>query len=87
MTNRTGGLHVGLILEYSPSSTNREHLEDRLLMPAFGTIAIRDMLEEMRDISDQLLLKWERCVITINIHSILLDHASQFRPRDNYKSE
>jgi hypothetical protein len=56
-------------------------------MPAFGTIAIRDMLEEMRDISDQLLLKWERCVITINIHSILLDHASQFRPRDNHKSE
>ena len=34
-------------------------------MPAFGTIAVRDMLEEMRDISDQLLLKWERCVITI----------------------
>ncbi|KAJ7187234.1 fatty acid hydroxylase [Mycena filopes] len=32
----------------------------RLLMPAFGTIALKGMLEEMRDISDQLLLKWER---------------------------
>jgi len=56
-------------------------------MPAFGTIAVRDMLEEMRDISDQLLLKWERCVIIIKIHSILLDHGSQFRPRDDHKSE
>ncbi|KAJ7187242.1 fatty acid hydroxylase [Mycena filopes] len=37
----------------------------RLLMPTFGTIALKGMLEEMRDISDQLLLKtispqWER---------------------------
>ncbi|KAJ6454166.1 fatty acid hydroxylase [Mycena sanguinolenta] len=32
----------------------------RLLMPAFGTLAVKDMLEEMRDISNQLLLKWER---------------------------
>ncbi|KAJ7164230.1 fatty acid hydroxylase [Mycena filopes] len=32
----------------------------RLLMPAFGTIAVKGMMEEMRDISDQLLLKWER---------------------------
>ncbi|KAJ6631867.1 cytochrome P450 [Mycena sp. CBHHK59/15] len=32
----------------------------RLLMPAFGTIAIRGMLEGMREISDQLILKWER---------------------------
>jgi hypothetical protein len=65
MTNRTGLLHAGLNLKYVHSSANREHFGDRLLMPAFGTIAIRDMLEEMRDISDQLLLKWERCVITI----------------------
>ncbi|KAJ7077036.1 cytochrome P450 [Mycena epipterygia] len=35
----------------------------RLLMPAFGTsrtIPVKGMLEEMRDISNQLLLKWER---------------------------
>ncbi|KAF9263923.1 bifunctional P-450/NADPH-P450 reductase [Marasmius fiardii PR-910] len=43
------------------------HLEEknwgiahRLLMPAFSTLAIRDMLEDMRDLCDQLLLKWER---------------------------
>ncbi|KAJ7622599.1 fatty acid hydroxylase [Mycena polygramma] len=32
----------------------------RLLMPAFGTLAVKGMMEEMRDISSQLLLKWER---------------------------
>ncbi|KAF5387254.1 hypothetical protein D9757_006892 [Collybiopsis confluens] len=32
----------------------------RLLMPAFNTLAIRDMMEDMRDICEQLLLKWER---------------------------
>ncbi|KAJ7579319.1 fatty acid hydroxylase [Mycena floridula] len=35
-------------------------LAHRLLMPAFGTIPIMNMLEDMRDISTQLLLKWER---------------------------
>ncbi|KAF8829479.1 hypothetical protein HHX47_DHR3000960 [Lentinula edodes] len=32
----------------------------RLLLPAFNTMAIRDMMEDMRDICSQLLLKWER---------------------------
>jgi cytochrome P450/NADPH-cytochrome P450 reductase len=32
----------------------------RLLMPAFGPAAIRGMFDQMRDICDQLLLKWER---------------------------
>ncbi|KAJ6505385.1 fatty acid hydroxylase [Mycena sanguinolenta] len=32
----------------------------RLLMPAFGPMAIKGMLEEMRDICDQLIVKWER---------------------------
>ncbi|KIK61041.1 hypothetical protein GYMLUDRAFT_43136 [Collybiopsis luxurians FD-317 M1] len=32
----------------------------RLLMPAFNSMAIRGMMEDMRDICDQLLLKWER---------------------------
>ncbi|KAF7367846.1 Fatty acid hydroxylase [Mycena sanguinolenta] len=32
----------------------------RLLMPAFGPMAVKGMLEEMRDICDQLVLKWER---------------------------
>jgi len=33
---------------------------DRLLMPAFGPAAIRDMFDGMADITSQLLLKWER---------------------------
>ncbi|KAF7976157.1 hypothetical protein HWV62_7475 [Athelia sp. TMB] len=32
----------------------------RLLMPAFGPSAIRDMFPGMQDIADQMLLKWER---------------------------
>ncbi|THU98682.1 cytochrome P450 [Dendrothele bispora CBS 962.96] len=32
----------------------------RLLMPAFNTMSVRDMFEDMRDLCDQLLLKWER---------------------------
>jgi hypothetical protein len=30
---------------------------DRILMPAFGTVAVQGMLEDMRDICNQLLLK------------------------------
>ncbi|MEJ3655218.1 cytochrome P450 [Actinomycetes bacterium KLBMP 9759] len=32
----------------------------RVLMPAFGPAALRDMFDGMLDISEQLLLKWER---------------------------
>ncbi len=32
----------------------------RILMPAFGPLAIREMFPEMTDIAEQLLLKWER---------------------------
>ncbi|KAF8185259.1 cytochrome P450 [Mycena galopus ATCC 62051] len=32
----------------------------RLLMPAFGPMAIKGMIEEMRDICDQLIMKWDR---------------------------
>lgn len=32
----------------------------RVLMPAFGPMGIRDMFDEMRDISSQLALKWAR---------------------------
>ncbi|KAI0070911.1 cytochrome P450 [Panus rudis PR-1116 ss-1] len=32
----------------------------RMLMPAFGNIAIRDMFDDMMDIAQQLVLKWER---------------------------
>ncbi|KAI2627622.1 bifunctional P-450:NADPH-P450 reductase [Hypoxylon sp. NC1633] len=32
----------------------------RVLMPAFGPIGIRDMFDEMKDVSSQLALKWAR---------------------------
>ncbi|KAK7190825.1 bifunctional P-450/NADPH-P450 reductase [Paraphaeosphaeria sporulosa] len=32
----------------------------RILMPAFGPLAIRDMFDEMHDIASQLALKWAR---------------------------
>ncbi|KLO10170.1 fatty acid hydroxylase [Schizopora paradoxa] len=32
----------------------------RILMPAFGTSSIRNMFGDMKDICDQLLLKWDR---------------------------
>lgn len=32
----------------------------RLLMPAFGPIAIRGMFDKMLDIADQMLVRWER---------------------------
>ena len=33
---------------------------DRVLMPAFGTANVRTMFDGMKDICDQLLLKWAR---------------------------
>lgn len=53
---------------------------DRLLMPAFGTTAIRDMLEEMRDISDQMLLKWERYCSCSALFSTISEHYYRFGP-------
>lgn len=32
----------------------------RILMPAFGPIAIRDMFDNMLDIADQMFVRWER---------------------------
>jgi cytochrome P450/NADPH-cytochrome P450 reductase len=32
----------------------------RLLMPAFGPLGIRSMFDQMEDIADQMLLRWER---------------------------
>lgn len=31
----------------------------RLLLPLFGTFRIRDMFDDMRDVADQLCLKWQ----------------------------
>lgn len=38
------------------------HFIDRLLMPVFGTAAIREMFPAMEDIVSQLVTKWERFV-------------------------
>ncbi|KZP32063.1 cytochrome P450 [Athelia psychrophila] len=35
-------------------------LAHKLLMPAFGPAAIRDMFGGMQDVADQMILKWER---------------------------
>lgn len=35
---------------------------DRLLMPTFGVMPVRDMFDDMLDIAEQLILKWERYV-------------------------
>jgi cytochrome P450 len=52
--NPTGVLHVR-IAHFVLGDAKRRI--DRLLMPAFGPMAIRGMIEEMRDICDQLILK------------------------------
>ncbi|KAJ7640087.1 fatty acid hydroxylase [Mycena polygramma] len=61
----TGGLRqvrnlVGDALFTAEDTEPNWGIAHRLLMPAFGTIAVKGMMEEMRDISSQLLLKWER---------------------------
>ena len=35
---------------------------DRLLMPSFSTAKVRDMFDDMADICEQMITKWERCV-------------------------
>ncbi|KAJ7508252.1 fatty acid hydroxylase [Mycena galericulata] len=61
----SGGLHevralVGDGLFTAQPEEPNWGIAHRLLMPAFGTLAVKGMMEEMRDISNQLLLKWER---------------------------
>ena len=36
---------------------------DRLLMPSFSTARVRDMFDDMVDICEQTVTKWERCVL------------------------
>jgi cytochrome P450 / NADPH-cytochrome P450 reductase len=48
----------GLITAYNDEPNwSKAH---RLLMPAFGPIGIRSMLDKMEDIAEQMLLRWER---------------------------
>lgn len=60
--NRIGLSHVCplRLLEHETLVLIGGYDTDRLLMPAFGPSAIRDMFDGMADIASQLLLKWER---------------------------
>ncbi|KAH9922456.1 cytochrome P450 [Fomitopsis serialis] len=58
LTQVRNGVGDGLFTA-QPGEENWE-LAHRLLMPAFGTGAIRGMFDDMYDIAMQLILKWER---------------------------
>ncbi|PWY92638.1 cytochrome P450 [Aspergillus heteromorphus CBS 117.55] len=51
--------HDGLFTAKYPGEENWL-LAHRILLPAFGPLAIRNMFDEMYDISTQLVLKWAR---------------------------
>ena len=57
---RTGASPVCSSFFLHLDSDRSTHLTDRLLMPVFGTGAIRDMFPAMEDIVSQLVTKWER---------------------------
>lgn len=59
---RTGGLPVCPSFRHHPNGPWLTLVTDRLLMPVFGTGAIRDMFPAMEDIVSQLVTKWERYV-------------------------
>ncbi|KAK0452920.1 fatty acid hydroxylase [Desarmillaria tabescens] len=52
----------------------------RLLTPAFGAVPIRDMFEDMRDISYQLVLKWERSLHSNSFSQIIDLMICRFGP-------
>ncbi|KAF7299882.1 Fatty acid hydroxylase [Mycena chlorophos] len=58
LKNRTGESLVSSMAIFGDADAHERI--DRLLMPAFGTFAVKGMMEEMRDIASQLVLKWER---------------------------
>ncbi|KAF7980075.1 hypothetical protein HWV62_39868 [Athelia sp. TMB] len=51
---------IGASLNEAHNDEPNWAIAHRLLMPAFGPSAIRDMFPGMQDIADQMLLKWER---------------------------
>ncbi|EME89186.1 uncharacterized protein MYCFIDRAFT_27347 [Pseudocercospora fijiensis CIRAD86] len=54
-----GGGSKGLFTAESEETMDWQ-LAHRILMPAFGPLAIQDMFDEMHDIASQLVLKWAR---------------------------
>ncbi|PSN59760.1 cytochrome P450 [Corynespora cassiicola Philippines] len=53
------GVHDGLFTAMGPQEKNWG-IAHRVLMPALGPLAIRNMFDEMHDIASQLVMKWAR---------------------------
>lgn len=53
------GTHDGLFTATGPQEKNWG-IAHRVLMPALGPLAIRNMFDEMHDIASQLVMKWAR---------------------------
>ncbi|KAJ7277919.1 fatty acid hydroxylase [Mycena rebaudengoi] len=60
MTEVRNLVNDGLFTSYGDPDEPNWGIAHRLLMPVFGPLQIKEMMEEMRDIASQLLLKWER---------------------------
>ncbi|KAJ5623213.1 Oxidoreductase FAD/NAD(P)-binding [Penicillium lividum] len=54
------GTHDGLFTAEVPGEDNNWGVAHRVLVPAFGPLAIRGMFDEMYDIASQLVMKWAR---------------------------
>jgi cytochrome P450/NADPH-cytochrome P450 reductase len=53
------GIQDGLFTAYGPEEKNWG-VAHRVLLPAFGPLAIRGMFDEMHDVASQLVMKWAR---------------------------
>jgi cytochrome P450/NADPH-cytochrome P450 reductase len=67
LTQVRNGLHDGLFTAMGPQEKNWG-IAHRVLMPALGPLAIRNMFDEMHDIASQLVLKWARLGPEQTIH-------------------
>ncbi|KAJ5161058.1 Oxidoreductase FAD/NAD(P)-binding [Penicillium capsulatum] len=54
------GTHDGLFTAHVPGEEENWGIAHRVLVPAFGPLAIRGMFDEMYDIASQLVMKWAR---------------------------
>lgn len=61
------GAHDGLFTSYGPQEKNWG-IAHRVLLPALGPLAIRNMFDEMHDIASQLVMKWARVGPDASIH-------------------
>ncbi|CAI6257368.1 unnamed protein product [Periconia digitata] len=61
------GTHDGLFTAYGPEEKNWG-IAHRVLLPALGPLAIRNMFNEMHDIASQLVMKWARQGSDTRIH-------------------